>query len=197
MFYDECVHHKGGRMSDVALTKAERKRLELQEKIVSLMNKLAEIQADLDALQKEKAKLDQFIDTWYELAGEPRPKTALAAAPATISISLTASARSKNPEREVVVEKALGYIRAVGHPLPRKEIFERLKADGVVIYGKDPEMVLSTMLWRSQDQIVRLRGFGYWPKDTPYDQAGYDPDIDDLVGSAETEPEGDVEVDDA
>ncbi len=36
-------------------------------------------------------------------------------------------------------------------------------------------MVLSTMLWRMKDRIVRLPQFGYWIADKEYVPAGYDP----------------------
>lgn len=40
--------------------------------------------------------------------------------------------------------------------MPRKELFNALAKEGLVIHGKDPEMVLITMLWRESDTIVRL-----------------------------------------
>jgi hypothetical protein len=46
---------------------------------------------------------------------------------------------------------------------------------GLIIEGADPEMVLSTMLWRSKDRIVRLPKFGYWVAERPYVSAGYVP----------------------
>lgn len=77
--------------------------------------------------------------------------------------------------------------------MPRKELFNALAKEGLVIHGKDPEMVLSTMLWRASDTIVRLPPHGYWPKDTPFSPAQYDPDFDALFGPASTEPEGEID----
>lgn len=46
---------------------------------------------------------------------------------------------------------------------------------GLVINGKDPQMVLSTMLWRKRDQVARVNGGGYWLAEVPNEAAGYDP----------------------
>lgn len=85
------------------------------------------------------------------------------------------SRRVMNPPRERVVDEALSLIREAGEPLSRQVIFDKLQARGVVIEGKNPLMILSTMLWRTPKRIVRLRGHGYWPADIPYEPASHDP----------------------
>jgi hypothetical protein len=40
--------------------------------------------------------------------------------------------------------------------------------------GADPKVVLGTMLWRTED-IIRLRGHGYWLKNRSFEPAGYNP----------------------
>jgi hypothetical protein len=51
---------------------------------------------------------------------------------------------------------------------------------GIVISSEtDPEMVLSTMLWRMRDRIARLKTGGYWLAEKAYPEAAYDPQ--DLV----------------
>jgi hypothetical protein len=80
-----------------------------------------------------------------------------------------------------VTLKAVEYIREAERPLSRSEIWEKLKADDIIIYGKNPEMVLSTMLWRTKDLIRSLRGGGYWPVGDP-PPPGHSTDIEDLIG---------------
>ena len=70
------------------------------------------------------------------------------------------------------VEKIL---RDVGLPLPRAKLFEAVKVGGMIIHGKDPEMVFSTMLWRMQDRFIRLEKHGYWLRNVPNPAVGYDP----------------------
>jgi hypothetical protein len=97
----------------------------------------------------------------------------------------------------VVVDVALQIIQERGEPMARRELFDELAGRGIVIQGKDPEMVLSTMLWRSKEKIVRLPGHGYWPADRSYPDAHYIPEADDIIGAAANEPEDGIEADDA
>lgn len=61
-----------------------------------------------------------------------------------------------------------------GRPVPRKELFEDLASRGIHIHGKDPEMVLSTMMWRMPQDFIRLAGYGYWLRELPYAPANYE-----------------------
>ncbi len=83
--------------------------------------------------------------------------------------------RPKNPKKEDVAAKARELILEHGEPMGRTELFEALSEAGVVIRGSNPEMVLSTMLWRMSSQIVRLQPHGYWPADVPNAEVGFDP----------------------
>lgn len=106
--------------------------------------------------------------------------------------------KPRNPDRAIVVEKVRELIQTAEHPLSRADLFTMLANKGIEIQGKDPQMVLSTMLWRSQDRVVRLGNNGYWLTEQPYEPLNYDPKIDDLMGVARSEPDGDiVDEDDA
>lgn len=96
----------------------------------------------------------------------------------------------KNPDKAQVGAVAKVLIVEQGRPLTRSELFQRLKGAGINIYGKDPEMVLSTMMWRLKDDFVRLPRHGYWLKVLPYPPAEYLPgdkvqtELEDLVDAA-------------
>jgi hypothetical protein len=75
-----------------------------------------------------------------------------------------------------VAEAAREIISEAGEPVMRDVLYFLLAERGIHIHGKDPRMVLSTMLWRTNDQVVRLKGGGYWLADMPYEPAGYDPE---------------------
>ena len=83
-----------------------------------------------------------------------------------------------NPRKEEVARHVREVIEAEQRPMSRKELFQRLKARGVTLQGKNPEMVLSTMLWRAGEDagVVRIQRGGYWLKERPWPAAGYDPD---------------------
>ena len=70
---------------------------------------------------------------------------------------------------------AAEIIVQTGRPMKRTELFNALKARGIHLHGKNPGMVLSTMLWRMRSKIVRLHHYGYWVADQPFPLAGYDP----------------------
>jgi hypothetical protein len=149
-------------MSDAALDNALARRetaLANLEKITREINDLLERHT---RGREELERIDYFIAQWHEMAGIKLPETLeqkKSEAPAEGGRRI----RPKNPPRELVAATAVEYIRLAGRPLSRAELFERLTLDGVIIRGKDPEMVLSTMLWRSKDIIQRLPGGGYWP----------------------------------
>ncbi len=80
--------------------------------------------------------------------------------------------------------------------MTRTALYEELGRRGIRLFGKDPVMVLSTMLWRSQERIVRLPNHGYWPAERTYEPAGYFPQMDDVLRAASREPEDGVIEDD-
>lgn len=57
----------------------------------------------------------------------------------------------------------------------RAALLSELAKQGVLFVGKNPEMNLSTIPWRMRDKFIRIRGHGYWFKDTPYPPIGHEP----------------------
>lgn len=166
-------------MTDKALKTAERKRDSLAAEINSLAQRTEELKHDL-------AKIDAWIAQWHELAGTLA--TIEAPDSASISDSVSGAAEPKrrrstgNPKKEDVAEAARKIIKGRGGPVSRSDLFKALADMGIVISSEtDPEMVLSTMLWRMRDRIARLKTGGYWLAEKAYPEAGYDPQ--DLVGA--------------
>jgi DNA-binding winged helix-turn-helix (wHTH) protein len=83
--------------------------------------------------------------------------------------------RPKNPPGHFIVYHVLDMIRVHGRPMTRTEIYEGLTQRGIVVKGKVPQRVLSTILWREKAAVALLPGFGYWPTNQKYDPANYDP----------------------
>jgi hypothetical protein len=160
----------GTTVSDAAYQNAVKRRDELAAKINQLNQ-------ELDTARKELQRVDGFIQAWREFAGMDEDTSDL----------LTYSAKQKNPAagesvsrpdnppRELVGDKAEEIIVERNKPVSRSDLFNALKERGIEIKGKEPEMVLSTMLWRMPDRFVRLRGYGYWLKGRPYPPAAYAP----------------------
>jgi hypothetical protein len=153
-------------MADQALENAVARRAALREEQARTAREINELAAVWERRQAELDQVERFIKMWHDMAGIPyadagEQKKDEAGAEATRRF------RPKNPPREAVAMRCVSYIREAERPLSRRELFERLEGDGVEIRGKDPEMVLSTMLWRSKDIIIRLKGGGYWPTGEP------------------------------
>jgi hypothetical protein len=148
-------------VTDTALSNAKARLTELSAEMLNLQTKTSE-------LRQEKARVEQFIADWNAFAG-------IISDPESSS-----SPKSSNPHRVVVGNIAEKTIKQAGRPIPRTDLFAALNAAGLHITGKDPEMVLSTMMWRMQDRFVRIPRFGYWMRDRPCAVANYKPgDIPD------------------
>jgi hypothetical protein len=181
----------GRTIVDDAIRAAEQRRDEAREIIAREKNKVRDAQSLIERMEDRVSELDAWIAKWYELTGA-KPPTTIAHAHVP---SPPPRKRPINPDREFVADQAIEIIRAHGAPMLRADLFKALAQRDIVILGKDPEMVLSTMLWREQERIVRLPQHGYWPADTPYPEAFYL--VGDMLDAAAREPEGGVEAEEA
>ena len=159
-------------MADAALEIAQGKMAEISFRIGAAEAQISALQAQISGDAEAWERLRQFVATWHELAGtHPPAEVAKPVDNSLLSGAGTKRTRPNNPDREVVVDMCLEIIREEGNPMSRRELFAALAARGVVIQGKDPDMVLSTMLWRSKNRIIRLVPFGYWPTGVEYKPA--------------------------
>jgi hypothetical protein len=175
---------------------AQMRIAELNENIAREKNVIADSQAKIVSHEKQLADLQSWISMWHKLTGTENPT----ASERIENVSAQKSIRPKNPDREIVVNAVMAIIAQRGRPQPRKDLFEALIDNfGIELKGKDPEMVLSTMLWRSKDDVVRLPGYGYWIKGLQWDEGQYYPSGQggDLLDMAAKEPEDGQEADDA
>lgn len=171
-------------MTDRALTNAEKRRDDLAAQINKLTQAVEEMRKSLDAVENFIADWHRFADS-AESTGVDTMKNS--SYPQTAVDKLTGSflpdsdpplaLAQKNPARAVVGRHAREIIEALQRPVPRQELFDSLGHRGIYIHGKDPQMVLSTMMWRMPEQFVRLAGHGYWLKEIPWAPANYDPSL--------------------
>lgn len=161
-------------MTDTAFDNAKAKHDALKIEKDKLEQRLKEIQSEM-------RDVASFMQQWQQFAYGPH-STQLSSVPVTDTKSQVAA---KNPKKEFVAERARDVIREAGKPLPRSELFKELQRRGITIYGKDPEMVLSTMLWRMKDRVKRIDPYGYWLTEVPFPPAGYDPRQSELRGPGE------------
>jgi hypothetical protein len=158
-------------MADPALENALRKRDELAVQI----NKA---QQQIDEWKRELAHTDTFISAWHEFAGTSPEAIPLNSPPRSNVAPVAAKRKSRNnSKKEDVAAEVRRLIEAEGHPVPRVELYKALIENGFVIDGTDPDMVLSTMLWRAGKAagVVRLDKGGYWLAEREYPEARYFP----------------------
>jgi hypothetical protein len=184
-------------MTDPALANAEKRR----DALAAEINQTAQ---HLDHLRRRKAAVDSFIAEWHAFAAGsedtwpdpdqdsekgttsyPQGSMPLGGPPTLDSPPLV-KAQPKNSDKADVGREAKTFIYERARPVPRSDLYKELIKRGLVINGKDPEMVLSTMMWRMKDDFVRLPGHGYWIKKLPWKPAKYEPgtppqqDIEDV-----------------
>ncbi len=133
-----------------------------------VLNMIHSRQSEIEELQKQFNELEKLIDTnshSYVNVGDNR------------ELLKNKKGSILNSRKEVVAEAAYKLVKMHGHPIKRDKLFELLEEQGLIIKGKNPHMILSTMLWRVKNSgLIRLGRGGYWLKDQRYEPLGYEPD---------------------
>jgi hypothetical protein len=176
-------------MTDKALQNAEAKRNQLLERKKAL-------RVEMDSVDLQLSVTEVFIANWHEFASaDPEsPVENLTVTNENIAGTTQAVKRktTRNSKKEDVAEAAREIALERGAPIMRDELYDLLTARGLVIEGKDPQMVLSTMLWRVRDKVARVKGGGYWPADIPNAEVGYDPSTAQEMDGVLNTPEGEI-----
>ncbi len=170
-------------MSDEAIRAAVAKLDELNARIVSFEQKIAKAKQQLSETKR-------FIAQWEKFSGRPAPihvngqGLETKGHPDPSSAVNVARHAAVNPKKEDVTKAAQIILQGVSRPVSRSELNALLAEVGVVIRGANPEMVLSTMLWRTKDWsgITRLKSGGYC-----LSQNANPNDIDDNEGPDDNE----------
>ena len=157
---------------DNALKNAQLRREELLARVNELYD-------EIKKNYNEISKIDRFMADWILFSGEKNPEYELILKNIKSTVFykkneifnmndlLTKSKRRgfKNRKKEEICDLCIDLIRQKGKPMSRRELYERLLEKGIEVKGKNPEMVLSTMLWRTRSKISRLKTGGYWPRE--------------------------------
>lgn len=153
-------------MADAALENAMARRGHMIDRLTEVANEINALIEKHGAMRSELEDVEGFIRMWHRMAGTQPPAT-LEQKVAVEGAEGGKRIRPKNPPREDVATACVSYILDADRPMGRAELLEKLTEDGIIIRGKDPAMVLSTMLWRSKDVVRRLRKGGYWLAQAP------------------------------
>ena len=77
--------------------------------------------------------------------------------------------------RERVAREVRDIIVSHGAPMTRTPIVRSLEDRGLRVTGAKAATNIGTIMWRLRHLFVNIEGFGYWPRDLPYQPAGYEP----------------------
>lgn len=166
-------------MSDRALKNAEVQRDQLLAERNDLKARIADI-------EKRMAAADAFIYQWHQFADDKPVEnvnvrvTGVSVEVAAGEVGITSDGRAKgNSNKEDVAAEARRIVVELNKPVPRADLFALLVARGFVLKGSDPQMVLSTMLWRAGKAagIVNLKNRGYWKAEADWPEARYFPSL--------------------
>lgn len=142
---------------------------------------------------REVQEIDAFLATYAALAGlsveelqergdqDAAPVTRLPEAEAApASERRTPYAMEANdpaagmPQREFT-DLARELLLARGRPMQSHPLLAAFHEIGRRVGGKDELRNLTTKLWRAQDEITKVPGAGYWPRDVPCPAVRYTP----------------------
>lgn len=143
--------------------------------INELLDRLSKVRRKRKELEKEEQRIGddlilarKHLKLWrrnenFEDPLEPLPASVF---PQNLP-RRTGKRRPKNPPKGIVVDAVCEILAAAGRPLGVTELYDRLLARDIEIQGRRPDVVLTTMLWRSRDRLIRFDKVGYWPADLP------------------------------
>lgn len=137
-----------------------RRRDEAQQRLQSVLKTAEEIRATVASMNDLLLSLQEFV---HREADETQ-NSSVHVTPGPQTDSQTVKKRTTgNSKKEEVAGAARQLLEDAGRPLSRAEMYPLLIEQGLRIAGSNPEMVLSTMLWRAGEAagIVRLKGGGY------------------------------------
>lgn len=131
-------------------------------------------------LRAELERLDNFIATYEELASASQLVSEVTINAPVELPSTRPPAEDAQPSKGAPQEEleriALRILLEHGAPLQRQALFDRVKATGITIGGRDERANFGTKISRSK-RFVNLPKLGYWPIDKPCDAAGYRPGV--------------------
>lgn len=147
----------------------------------ALAKRINELNQQLEEVRREMARVEQFIALWKEFSGEKVDGPEIAPIRnkiRTIRIPQSGGDKPVNPPKERIGDVLEAFLKSRQRPATRKELQAHLREVGIQLQGTDPDMVLSTMLWRMKQRFTRVPPHGYWLTDIPLNrQQGSLPDI--------------------
>ena len=142
----------------------------LQTERRALASRLQEIDALLDDYKLWEARVASVIDNASAIAVESKPART------------PRKGHNQGSPMQDFMEAVANILSMSDRPMDRSSLLQALVAANIDVGGEDPKNTLSARLSR-MDNVVNVKGLGYWPKDRPLpkDDIASDDDILSLV----------------
>ena len=144
-------------------------------------------------LQEELRRIEEFLRLYEEFSDTPSEHTRTRVEKRSPAIPLAPLAPESNHDDTSETENYAGsaetvvtprrftkiakdVLLAVGHPLSRGSIVKALEDRGCRIPSRDKPGYIGTLMHRRSEHFENIKGWGYWPKDTPFPPAEYHPE---------------------
>ncbi len=131
---------------------------------VRLEREIADAQRLIELKEYELRTVDQFLAMYAKFEAD---EFAVTIEPGNLKkvagfMGGGTAKRRRNSSKEEVAQTAREILIAAAAPMSRGDLFKAVLDRGLIVEGAEPAMVFSTMLWRQQDKVVRLKSGGYW-----------------------------------
>lgn len=145
----------------------------MDEMIKAARERLAQIEQEAETLRKFVDSAEAaaaILGRSQETETAPSPSTAGAKKESDEGGGAPRQTRvSDNPKAEVLIPAVKEILRANHRPMTRRQLHRALANRGLEVRGSDPVKTLGTILWRANDQIKSIEGWGYWPAEDRFD----------------------------
>ncbi|GBQ90998.1 hypothetical protein AA23498_1041 [Acetobacter nitrogenifigens DSM 23921 = NBRC 105050] len=156
---------------------------QIQTRLAACEAEIAELAQKLESANGKRSQLISLLEMWRKVMDRSDLMETTHHNTKKVDTVVTSSsrklARSKNPSRSAVEKAVSEILRIRNKPASRRDLFDALAEREIHIYGKQPETVLGTMMWRSREKIVFIQEHGYWLKDVDCPSIGYRAEIDE------------------
>jgi len=159
------------------------------------------LEKEIESRQAELQDIDMFVTLYQRFAGpEETLVTVTMPIQAEIRAVETDIAAASQPEIRTVMRRGISQeefnevapqlLKEHGKPARRGEFLRLFHARNIPIGGVNEMLNFGTKVWKAREVLINLPGEGYWPRDLPYEPAGYDPTdpfVNDAIDGVESD----------
>lgn len=157
----------------------------MKDAITLLREERATLNAKLEKLDAAIAQYEMWAESVTGLLGGDTSDGPSGALSSDNSEQFAKDELTEQPSSIGEFENTVRSILAgAEHPYQRGPMLAAIQRAGINVGGKNPANTMGTRLSRMED-VINLRGYGYWLASRPYMAAGHAPELDEDETAAE------------